>query len=92
MHFLTVYFPTYGSDMKTECHSLIIDGFVFRFEFFLPFCQCGRMLTISHQTFIHRIEEAASMFFAGETFGNTEIRVSKAGYNTVRFQFFKCNA
>ena len=33
-------------------------------------------LTISHQTFIHRIEEAASMFFAGETFGNTEIRVS----------------
>ena len=26
--------------------------------------------------FIHRIEEAASMFFAGETFGNTEIRVS----------------
>ena len=34
-------------------------------------------LTISHQTFIHRIEEAASMFFAGETFGNTEIRVSR---------------
>ena len=33
-------------------------------------------LTISHQTFIHRIEEAASMFFAGEAFGNTEIRVS----------------
>lgn len=33
-------------------------------------------LTISHQTFIHRIEEAASMFFAGEVFGNTEIRVS----------------
>lgn len=33
-------------------------------------------LTISHQTFIHRIEEAASIFFAGETFGNTEIRVS----------------
>ena len=33
-------------------------------------------LTISHQTFIHRIEEAARSYFTGESFGNTEIRVS----------------
>ena len=33
-------------------------------------------LTISHQTFIHRIEEAARSYFTGENFGNTEIRVS----------------
>ena len=33
-------------------------------------------LTISHQTFIHRIEEAARNSFTGEKFGNTEIRVS----------------
>lgn len=33
-------------------------------------------LTISHQTFIHRIEEAARQSFTGEKFGNTEIRVS----------------
>ena len=33
-------------------------------------------LTISHQTFIHRIEEAARSYFTGEIFGNTEIRVS----------------
>lgn len=33
-------------------------------------------LTISHQTFIHRVEEAARTYFAGENFGNTEIRVS----------------
>ena len=33
-------------------------------------------LTISHQTFIHRIEDAARSYFTGENFGNTEIRVS----------------
>ncbi|MBS5110028.1 MAG: DUF3871 family protein [Phocaeicola vulgatus] len=33
-------------------------------------------LTISHQTFIHRIEDAARSYFTGESFGNTEIRVS----------------
>lgn len=33
-------------------------------------------LTISHQVFIHRIEEAARTYFIGENFGNTEIRVS----------------
>ena len=33
-------------------------------------------LTISHQTFIHRVEEAARTYFTGENFGNTEIRVS----------------
>ena len=33
-------------------------------------------LTISHQTFIRRIEEAARNSFIGEKFGNTEIRVS----------------
>lgn len=32
-------------------------------------------LTISYQTFIHRIEEAARSYFTGENFGNTEIRV-----------------
>ena len=33
-------------------------------------------LTISHQTFIHRIEEAAYHSFTDESFGKTEIRVS----------------
>lgn len=33
-------------------------------------------LTISHQHFIHRIEEAARECFPLERFGNTEIRVS----------------
>jgi len=33
-------------------------------------------LTISHQTFIHRIEDAARSYFTGENIGNTEIRVS----------------
>ncbi len=33
-------------------------------------------LTISHQTFIHRIEEAARTYFTGENFGATELRVS----------------
>lgn len=33
-------------------------------------------LTISHQTFIHRVEEAARDNFFDEKFGNTEIRVS----------------
>lgn len=28
-------------------------------------------LTISHQTFIHRIEDAARSYFTGESFGNT---------------------
>ena len=34
-------------------------------------------LTISHQTFIHRIEDAARSHFTGENIGNTEIRVYK---------------
>ena len=33
-------------------------------------------LTISHQKFIHQVEDAARMYFTGENFGNTEIRVS----------------
>lgn len=33
-------------------------------------------LTISHQAFIHQVEDAARMYFTGENFGNTEIRVS----------------
>lgn len=33
-------------------------------------------LTISHQAFIHQVEDAARVYFAGENFGNTEIRVS----------------
>lgn len=33
-------------------------------------------LTISHQAFIHQVEDAARMYFIGENFGNTEIRVS----------------
>jgi putative uncharacterized protein (fragment) len=33
-------------------------------------------LTISHQAFIHQVEDAAGVYFAGENFGNTEIRVS----------------
>ena len=32
-------------------------------------------LTISHQKFIHQVEDARSIF-TGENFGNTEIRVS----------------
>lgn len=32
--------------------------------------------TISHQKFIHQVEDAARMYFTGENFGNTEIRVS----------------
>ena len=39
-------------------------------------------LTISHQTFIRRIEEAARNSFTGEKLGNTEIRVS---HKTIRF-------
>ena len=35
-------------------------------------------LTISHQTFIHRIEDAARSYFTGENFGNTEIRDRKS--------------
>ena len=41
-------------------------------------------LTISHQTFIHRIEEAARSYFTGENFGNTEIRVSHKILGRVR--------
>ena len=33
-------------------------------------------LTISHQKFIHQVEDAAKVYFTGENFGNTEIRVS----------------
>lgn len=33
-------------------------------------------LTISHQAFIHQVENAARVYFAGENFGKTEIRVS----------------
>ena len=33
-------------------------------------------LTISHQRFIHQVEDAARVYFTGENFGNTEIRVS----------------
>ena len=33
-------------------------------------------LTISHQKFIHQVEDAARVYFTGENFGNTEIRVS----------------
>ena len=34
------------------------------------------LLSISDQKFIHQVEDAARMYFTGENFGNTEIRVS----------------
>lgn len=101
MYFLAVHHSAHCSDMKTESHTLIIDGLVLRFKLLLPFGQCTWH---SAQDFVGHSDLGISKVLTCKIapcsildpvyeclVADGKLVVTEAGYDTVPFKFFKRN-
>ena len=101
MYFLSVHHSAHCSDMKTESHSLVVDGLVLRFKLLLPFGQCTWH---SAQDFVGHSDLCVSNVLTCKIapcsildpvyeclVADGKLVVTEAGYDTVPFKFFKRN-